>query len=71
MPSSLTSFFAYFNCLILNFDHHYKEFILGRFNHASMLLGLCIRSMGKEDYFKRHIHHPHCNSCVDRLGHFA
>ncbi|MBA7643735.1 hypothetical protein ES703_51468 [subsurface metagenome] len=49
--------FALCNCLNLILDHHYKEFVLGRFNHAPVLLWLCIRGMGKEDYFECHIHH--------------
>ncbi len=52
----LDKLLAHFNCLILNLDHHYKELVLGRFNHAPVFLWLCIRSMGKEDYFK-HIDH--------------
>ncbi|MBA7480742.1 hypothetical protein ES707_16204 [subsurface metagenome] len=49
--------FALFNCLNLISNHYRKESVLGRLNHTPVLLWLCIRGMGKEDYIERHIYY--------------
>ena len=44
--------FALSNCLNLISNHYRKESVLGRLNHTPVLLWLCIRGMGKEDYIE-------------------